>query len=240
MCRSRRGNRSFGILKRVGAGWRYENYGLALRTWIAIFESMLRHIWDFLSAVIANWVALAGGIIGVLIGLLERHNKKPFIGRPFWCAMAFALLISCFWAWRDERLQVEALHLDKISLTPKELVQIFNERTTAQGENLAAVYTGKWIEVSGTISDVKFWPNGLFWKRAGVTLMNNDDPKNNPVVGATFVEKWTEPFSALRVGEKIRALGQIRKIEKGWVWLEDCELMEIVQRPTPAPSPAQR
>ena len=195
---------------------------------------LLGHIWDFVIAVISNWIALAGGAIGTAIGLWEKFHNKPFIGRPFWLAMAATFLIACFWAWSDERRQIEKLHLDKISLTPRELVQVYNDRTSDQGEKVAAAYIGKWMEVSGTIFDVRFFPNGLFRKRAGVTLRSTD----NPTVYPTFVEKWSEPLSVLRPGERIRAVGQIRRIDAYSVWLEECELIEVIkQTPLPSPSP---
>lgn len=185
--------------------------------------AMLKHLWDFALALISQWAALVtGGIVVAVIAFVERIRKKPIAGKLFWAAIIASFFFASFLAWRDERVRVESLHLDRLTLKPIDLANTVRGLTTSQSQKLARVYIGKWIEASGQISDIRT-DVGMSVDRAGVTL--KDD--SGPVIAAVFVKKWTEPISVLRAGERIRLIGQISKIETNWIWLEDCELLEV-------------
>jgi hypothetical protein len=71
---------------------------------------MLRHIWDFVRAVLQQWAALVtGGVIVAVIGLYERASERPVAGRLFWAGVIISLGAAVFLAWRKERLAVENL-----------------------------------------------------------------------------------------------------------------------------------
>jgi hypothetical protein len=61
--------------------------------------------------------------------------------------MAVALFIASFMAWSDERAKFDKLdeklkalniQLERVTLSPEDLVRIFDGRTTAQGDELAS------------------------------------------------------------------------------------------------------
>jgi hypothetical protein len=70
----------------------------------------LRHVWEFVVAVLRQWGALAtGGFIVALIGVYEHASRRPIAGRLFWMAVIISLLVAFFLVWRKERLTVERL-----------------------------------------------------------------------------------------------------------------------------------
>jgi hypothetical protein len=71
---------------------------------------MLRHIWEFIVAVLRSWgVLTTGGFVVALIGLWEHLSGRPIAGWPLWIAVALSLVCACFSAWRKERLTAESL-----------------------------------------------------------------------------------------------------------------------------------
>ena len=70
---------------------------------------MLRHIWEFVVAVVQQWGLLAtGGIVVAAIGIYERASGRPIVGLPLWIAVTASIIAAFFSAWRKERLQVES------------------------------------------------------------------------------------------------------------------------------------
>ncbi len=68
---------------------------------------MARSILAFLAAVVHHWEALlTGGAIVALLGVwtYTGHTVQPLI---HWCAVALALLPSCFQAWKEQRDRAE-------------------------------------------------------------------------------------------------------------------------------------
>jgi len=71
--------------------------------------SILRHIWEFVVAVVQQWGLLAtGGIVVAAIGIYERASGRPIVGLPLWIAVTASIIAAFFSAWRKERLQVES------------------------------------------------------------------------------------------------------------------------------------
>lgn len=104
---------------------------------------------------------------------------------------------------------------------PENLMQIYKGRTDLQGDKLAEAYIGKWIAVSGDVSnivDVGILP---FLSRTMVMFMD----KSNHVVGMTFDGKADE-LRLLRPSSHIKVVGRIKTIQETSVQIEDCELIE--------------
>jgi hypothetical protein len=194
---------------------------------------LFRHIGQYLSAIIHGWVSLVSGGAGTVLLILlifwgEKYtflkdNKTTFVWTAFIC-----LVVAGFSAWRKEREKWERLGgLAILSSTPKDLVGVFNQRTTTQGEKLARNYRGKWIRVSGKISDVSV-ESGLdliAWSRAvRMTLMKSVD---EPSLHLWFSGKWASSLSVLREGDSVTVLGQIDSVERYSIWLRKCELIEV-------------
>lgn len=69
---------------------------------------MASDIWIFLSQLWRHSVAvLFGGLISLLFLLRENYYKKPLKWRQVVIIMITALLISCFFAWREEHASAE-------------------------------------------------------------------------------------------------------------------------------------
>jgi hypothetical protein len=67
-----------------------------------------------------------------------------------------SLLVAGFLAWFQERQKWERLGgSSTLTPTPKELVMVYEQRTIIQGTKLANQYIGKWLKVSGQLSDVE-------------------------------------------------------------------------------------
>jgi len=71
---------------------------------------MLRHISEFVIAVLRQWgVLVTGGFVVALIGVYEHWSGRPIAGRLFWIAIILSLVVAFFSVWRKERLAVERL-----------------------------------------------------------------------------------------------------------------------------------
>jgi hypothetical protein len=70
----------------------------------------MRDLWDFLLAVLSQWVALMSGIASVIIGLWLRAKKTQDIGsKAFFFVGLACMLLAFFLAWRDEHKSKLAL-----------------------------------------------------------------------------------------------------------------------------------
>lgn len=187
--------------------------------------SWLYYVGQYLSAIYYGWVSLMSGVAGVVLLVLLvfwgdqytylKDNKKTFVWMAFIC-----LIVAGFSAWRKERQRWERLAGSTVcSLTPEELVKVFDGRTTAQGDALAKNYIGKWIKVSGSIDDV------TTASRRRVTNVNLET--DAPYIILIFRGKAADSLSMLRKGDIISVFGRIDLIARDAVRLESCELLEI-------------
>jgi hypothetical protein len=109
-----------------------------------------------------------------------------------------------------------------ISLTPQELVRLFNTGgTSAQANRLIQPYVGKWMQISGVVNDVAhFGPdtNQVSFTEGPMGL--------GIIILMYFREKWADEVSMLVKGENITVRGQLRSIEyRDTVALNKCELL---------------
>ncbi len=185
---------------------------------------MFRHVLDFALSVAHHWeILVAGTVLSAAVAVWERYHKKPIAGWLFRSVIVASLVIAFFLAWQDERLKVEHFTTNRTLLTPKELVAVFVGRTTGQGNELARVYIGKWIEVAGTISDISPFGFGMFTQESFITLQT----PNEPTIFVRFGHEWNSKLSVLRAGEKIKVYGQISDIYNSGIWLSNGEITEL-------------
>ncbi|MDX6272326.1 MAG: hypothetical protein QOD28_3549 [Acidobacteriota bacterium] len=197
--------------------------------------SLLRHIGLYLSAIYDGWVALVSGVAGVVLLVLLvfwgddylflRDNKKTFVWTAFIC-----LMVAGFSAWRKERQKWERLGgLATLSMRPKDLVSVFNQRTTTQGEQLAKSYRGKWIKISGAISDVSVEStlDSVIAPHRAAMVNFKRDIYTEPQILMWFSRKWVGSLSVLRKDDNVTVLGQIQRVERNSIWLIKCELVKV-------------
>jgi hypothetical protein len=109
--------------------------------------------------------------------------------------------------------------------TPREIVSVFEGKTTAQGETLAKIYKGKWLKVSGHVSDIMIHNDPLLWYMAVIVSLSYNAPE--PSIGMRFNRTWRRQFSALQKGDVITAVGKIREVARYYIQLKGCELIQI-------------
>lgn len=104
------------------------------------------------------------------------------------------------------------------NLTPQYLAAQMDGKTAYQSERLLEIYIGKWMRVRGPIENIS---TTIIDNIMIVTL----DVGNSMKAGLYFDKsKWLDHLSILPVGATILAAGKIRKVERFWIWLNECDL----------------
>jgi putative nucleic acid binding protein len=203
---------------------------------------MLAHFWEFAIAVLHQWTTLVtGSFIVALIAVYEHWRGKSISGWPLWSAIIASLFFAFFFAWQNERVEVERKRAeierltsverpdDLTSMTPRELVGFFADRTAAQASVLATPYTGKRMKVTGVVNEIM----GPRWSDESAVAYCADE--NKVELTLAFDNKWTQQLLALHKGDEITVIGVIQEVSFRSVYLVKCDLVTVV-RPTPAPT----
>jgi hypothetical protein len=120
---------------------------------------------------------------------------------------------------KEERIVVNP------EVTPEYLVGLFKEHTSVQADKLATTYIGKWIELSGPLGDV--FPRGYVGDGKYTSLVLFADRGiglDKIYVAMQFDDRWLDRLAVLPRGTKIKILGQIERINKVEIRLDNCEL----------------
>jgi hypothetical protein len=169
---------------------------LAILTGLALFLVLGPNPMHF------NWPQRIGSLMVILVlaGLvswgINRLNKKR-AGTP-----------SIQNTLTDGRIFVPA--------APEDLAGIYDKKTEVQGARAAEIYLGKWIQVSGKVTDVS----------ADHTVLIKSDG-DGMTVFLRFPRKESDRLQILPRGHFLKVNGQIKRITPNWVMLENCELVEI-------------
>jgi hypothetical protein len=110
-----------------------------------------------------------------------------------------------------------------VDVTPQFLVELKRGRTTAEGATLLHPYIGKWMKLSGPISDVS--PPDLSGRPSAVISFN--EPNQRISVLMFFDKNLWERISTLRVDQNILVQGQISTVESSILLLVDCEIVQV-------------
>jgi hypothetical protein len=174
-----------------------------------------------------GWKSLVSGVGSIVLSTLAVFDGFGFLkgyDKAFVPMAIICMIIAGFSAWRKERQRVERLDGSALlSTTPKKLVSVFNNQTTADGDDDAKWYIGKWMELTGHISDVyepKSW-----WKGQAIHVLLEGSPE----VILRFRRKWVDRIRGeCDKGDQITVQGQIQKIDRQRVSLHRCEVRKIV------------
>jgi tRNA_anti-like len=107
---------------------------------------------------------------------------------------------------------------------PRELVGLFKRETSVQAQKQADAFYGKWIRVSGVISDVGAWSGfssqvTIYYRKADLTSF--------PVFMMFRDREYVENrLATLRKGDTITVQGEIERIDSVSVQLTNCELVD--------------
>jgi hypothetical protein len=193
---------------------------------------------QYLSAIWADWASRMSGIAGlILLGVALVFRLTEVAQARYWIGAAtVCYVIASFQAWKKERhtitnlkgeieslrLSIEGLNQDEgaTNLTPKQLVSVYEGRTTLQGERLAATRIGQRMTVSGKVQDIRENSEGL-------TIVFYDELRTYPLVMMAFEKRFIDPVSALSIGNEVTVRGKIVNIGPTTVSLENCELVKF-------------
>ncbi len=127
-----------------------------------------------------------------------------------------------------------------VNVTPRFLAGLHKDHmTTLEAEAAAERYIGKWMAVSGLLSDMSYMDEQRTILR--VTMEEFTEPVKGEGLKAvlehlerglsitSFLDfndrKWIERLTVLNSGDEISVLGQITTIDRHWILLENCELI---------------
>jgi hypothetical protein len=106
-----------------------------------------------------------------------------------------------------------------VNVSPSYLIGLYENRTTIQGDDLAAAYISKWMIVTGRVQDIRLKEDGTCH-----ALIQDSD---GAWTGADFTEKSSDTISHIAHNSIIKVRGEISSV-KPWVILRKFELDEIL------------
>jgi hypothetical protein len=97
-------------------------------------------------------------------------------------------------------------------IAPEELIGLYKNKSYVQAIKSVKPHIGKWLNVSGIVSNV--YDDFVIFR----------DRDKYMTVHLNFDNEWKGPFHLLKVGQKISARGEIQRINNAKISLEHCEL----------------
>lgn len=177
---------------------------------------MLRDFGDFLRALWREWKALlTGGSVIAALALWQMSTGRSVARRMNWLIVGLTLMLASFFAWRRE--WIHGGH-GLVSLSPKQLTDLFDGRTQTHANLYAKQYIGKRIRVTGEIYDVStitFFVCLLHLKADGAWITAPMGP-------------WkARSLAPLAKGTIITVAGRIAKLSRSTIELGSVELIRI-------------
>lgn len=105
------------------------------------------------------------------------------------------------------------------SITPKYLYDFFEHNTSVQATKLTDAYLGKWMRITGDLSQVSVF--GEIRRFAQVTFKD----MRSPTVFLIFDEKWIDRLSILKRGDRLTIIGKLDRIDAATIQLNHCEIV---------------
>jgi hypothetical protein len=104
-----------------------------------------------------------------------------------------------------------------VDTTSKFLFDLVKGQTHFQRKKITEIYMGKWLKVSGPVSNVQALSSGR-----SVVSVGLDDVRQ---LSLWFDTKWSERVGLLMMGQNVSAIGKINNISGIEIEMEDCELL---------------
>lgn len=183
-------------------------------------------------------LAIGGG--AVVTGLSSTVNTyTPYLLSVGWLALLAALAGLTYMFRTAPKAAFAAAQEALVGPPPREflppeitwevLSKKIEGRTSLQIEALARTYAGKWMRVSGRITDVMPVYDGF-----GVHL--REDGGDRGLVTGYFGPDEADRMAALNKGDWIRFVGKVERLMHGGS-MADCEIEHIGEPPKPAAKP---
>ena len=109
--------------------------------------------------------------------------------------------------------------------TPSEIVNVFRDRTDMEAEKSVQAHIGKWLRVEGVINNVY---ESAFPDQITVSVNVSVNMEIEPAIFLEFgKERWIGILETITPGDGIVAEGRIVAIERIWVRLKDCDVIDV-------------
>jgi hypothetical protein len=105
-----------------------------------------------------------------------------------------------------------------IDVSPAYLIDLYKDRTSIQGDALAAAYMGKWIVITGKVRDIY---------EAGDGLNAQIFDKDEKFISAIFSKEASKKISHIAHGTMITISGEVDAIDLMRVKLRHCNLDKV-------------
>jgi hypothetical protein len=103
-----------------------------------------------------------------------------------------------------------------VNVSPSYLVGLYKNKTTVQGDDLAAAYIGKWMSVTGRVRDIFGKPDALC-----AQIYDNDET----LISAVFSAQESEKVPHIARDETITVRGEIYSADP-YLKLVNCDLVD--------------
>jgi hypothetical protein len=105
-----------------------------------------------------------------------------------------------------------------VDVTAQYLCNLYKDKTSVQGDALAALYIGKWIRVPGKVRNIST-PSS---RQIGIQI---DEENTTQLVAGYFDSDFKPIIATFTINQRVYFLGRIERINSSYVQLEDCELI---------------
>jgi hypothetical protein len=117
------------------------------------------------------------------------------------------------------------------NITPQFLIGLFADVTTVQGERHSEPYIGKWLRLTGKISNVSFWKSGRACVSVKFQALTPETISDFLTTTLLYFDRDHERLEVAQIGDQITALGRITEIGRFDLTIEDCEIVALGPSP---------
>ena len=169
-------------------------------------------------SVVSPWVPLGFFALAVVFFEIDRRqgNARPIVTTPLPAPIPPSLPVPVPQAIVSPDPRV------LVNVTPEHLTGFFKENTSIQAGRLAEAFIGKWMKISGPLSDVA----GAGDSHRQVTFSNRSLFGRNEVYMYFLDAKQFDCLSTLKRGDTITVVGKIAEVNAIGITLRECEIVD--------------
>lgn len=123
------------------------------------------------------------------------------------------------------------------SITPQYLASFFDDDTDILAEKRAAPFFGKWVAFSGTVENVSAYSKTINISISGPETDDAGATIGTPIAFLYFSKDWSRHVETIRKGDIITAIGMIQDIDRYYISLNSCEIIDPPTGILPSPTP---
>lgn len=158
------------------------------------------------------------------ITTIRDHPAASTIGLLGSLASIVALLLY-FVGSQEPNIAIESRNKSLVNKSAVELISIFDDRTTLQGEELVdELYKENWIKFYYPLQEAK-----EYYGEVMIILEPFTEDQRFMII-AYFDSNWKKTISTLNKGELVAVLGKIKTITSSTIVLVDSEIIEASEK----------